>query len=75
MVYSAPRPTDVNTARARAKAAFLPYRRVLMALPEATRLTITAYMGALTAEAAAQRHRAQRAEAALEALRAEWSRR
>ncbi|QPE04453.1 hypothetical protein IT882_15160 [Microbacterium schleiferi] len=71
MVHSAPRPSDVDLARARAKAAFLPYRSALTALPEPVRSTITAYTGALSAEAAAQRHRAQRAEARLEALRAE----
>lgn len=71
MVHSAPRPTDVDTARARAKAAFRPYRTALTSLPEAVRSTITAYTGALSAEAAAQRSRAQRAEARLDALRAE----
>ncbi|NYJ68669.1 hypothetical protein HNR16_003457 [Pseudoclavibacter chungangensis] len=75
MVHSAPRPSDVDLARARAKAAFLPYRSTLAALPESVRSIITAYTGALSAEAAAQRHRAQRAEACLAALRAERGRR
>ena len=71
MVHSAPRPSDVDLARARAKAAFLAYRSALAALPEPVRVTITAYTGALSAEAAAQRHRAQRAEASLDAIRTE----
>lgn len=75
MVHSVPRPSDVDLARARAKAAFLPYRSILVTLPEPVRSTITAYTGALSAEAAAQRHRAQRAEARLEELRAERGRR
>lgn len=68
MAHSNPRPSDVDLARARAKAAFLPYRSVLATLPESVRSSITAYTGALSAEAAAQRHRAQRAEAHLDAF-------
>ena len=71
MVHSTPRPSDVDLARARAKAAFLPYRSALATLPDPVRVTITAYTGALSAEAAAQRHRAQRAEASLDAIRTE----
>lgn len=75
MVYSSPRPDAVVVARRRAKAAFEPYRRALSGLPESVCVAITAYTGALSAEAAAQRTRAVRAEAALEALRAERGRR
>jgi hypothetical protein len=71
VVHSPPRPTDVDLARARAKSTFRPYRTALAALPEAVRTTITAYTGALSAESAAQRNRAARAEAALETRRAE----
>ena len=76
MVYAHPR-TDAATAAAlaRSKATTAAYRRVIVTLPPEIQEVISARVGALSAEAAAQRTRAVRAENALEALRAERGRR
>lgn len=71
MVYSRPRPDAVDAARARVKTTVGAYRRAAQSLPEPVQDAIGAYVGALGAEAAAQRIRAKRLEAQLDALRAE----
>lgn len=71
MVYARPRPDQVSAARVRVKSTYDPYRRAISTVAEPERSQITAYIGALGADAAAQRNRANRLEEALNALRAE----
>ncbi|WP_309127020.1 hypothetical protein [Microbacterium sp.] len=76
MAYSPPR-TDAATAAAlaRSKATSAEYGRVMSTLPKEVQAVIRARTTALSAEAAAQRNRAKRAEAELAALRAERGKR
>ena len=76
MVYARPR-TDAATAAAlaRSKATSAEFSRVMSTLPEEVRAVIRARTTALSAEAAAQRNRAKRAEGELAALRAERNKR
>lgn len=62
MVYSRPRPDTVNAARARVKGTYEAYSLAIATVPEPQRSAITAYIGALGADAAAQRNRANRLE-------------
>lgn len=73
-MYARPRPDAVDAARVRVKTTAGAYRRAVQSLPEPAQDAIGAYVGALGAEAAAQRIRAKRLEAQLAALRAERKR-
>lgn len=75
MVFSPPRPDAVDAAISRVRATFAPYRNALQSLPEPLQNDISAYVGALGAEAAARRNEAKRLTAQLEALRAARGRR
>jgi hypothetical protein len=61
----------VDAAVSRVRATFGPYRLALHALPEPLQNDISAYVGALGAEAAARRNEAKRLTVQLDALRAE----
>lgn len=71
MVFSAPRPGAVDAAIARVRATFGPYRLALRSLPEPLQTDISAYVGALGAEAAARRNEVKRLTAQLDAIRAQ----
>lgn len=68
MVYTPPSPT-LAVALDRQRRTRPPYQAVMASLPQGTRDAVTAYVGAVQAEAAARRAEVRRLEAQLAAHR------